>query len=166
MTEHPVIRPGAAEDIPALIAIELAAGDLFAGTHMDWAVGHAPSPDQFEDAHGRDDLWVLELGGTVVGFLIGDRRDDDFFIAQVSVAPSHHRRGLGRALIETVLTEARKRGFAAATLTTDRTIPWNAPYYERLGFRSLAPDVMPPQLAAQLASEPHSGDRCAMRLIL
>lgn len=91
------VLSGRIDDIERLIQIELAAGELFAGTHMDWAVDQTPSPEQFEGAVARNDLWVLESDGAPVAFLIGDRKDDDFFIAQVSVAPSHQRRGLGPA---------------------------------------------------------------------
>jgi ribosomal protein S18 acetylase RimI-like enzyme len=160
------IRQGRTDDIPQLIKVELAAGEMFAGTHMDWAVGETPSPAEFEAAIARNNLWVLESDGAPIGFLLGEEKDDAFFIAQVTVAPSHQRRGLGRVLLEAVLAEARSRGYRAATLTTDRTIPWNAPYYQRLGFRMLEPRELPPQLAAQLASEPHSENRCAMRLAL
>ena len=39
------------------------------------------------------------------------------------------------ALIEHVAGWARAHGSPALTLTTFTEVPWNAPYYERLGFR-------------------------------
>ena len=64
--------------------------------------------------------------------------------------------------METALTTAAERRFRSASLTTDRTIPWNAPYYERLGFRVLAADQTPPALARRLAVQPNPARRCAM----
>jgi GNAT superfamily N-acetyltransferase len=156
-------RPG---DIPALIEIELSAGELFAGTHMDWAVGQVTPLDELRAAVARGDVWLVEDVGAPVAYLIGDRVDGDFHIDQVSVARSHQRRGLGRLLIEAATAEARTRGHRAATLTTDRRLPWNAPYYLRLGFELLAPHHVPPQLAARLACQPFPAQRCAMRLEL
>ena len=47
------------------------------------------------------------------------------------------RSAIGRAitLIETLAEWAGSRGLTALTLTTFETVPWNAPYYERLRFR-------------------------------
>jgi GNAT superfamily N-acetyltransferase len=54
----------------------------------------------------------------------------------VDVLPQHGRRGLGTRLVREVLsfTTARRR---AVTLSTFRDIPWNSPFYARLGFRVL-----------------------------
>ena len=42
--------------------------------------------------------------------------------------------GLGRQLIETASAWAQGRRLTALTLTTFAEVPWNAPYYARLGF--------------------------------
>jgi GNAT superfamily N-acetyltransferase len=152
-------------DIAALIEVELSAGELFAGTHMDWAVGQVTPDDELRATIARGDVWLIE-DGAPVAYLIGDQLDGDFYIDQLSVARSHQRRGLGKRLIDAALTAARQRGHRAATLTTDRTLPWNAPYYARLGFVILSPDATPPQLAARLASQPKPDKRCAMRRAL
>lgn len=52
--------------------------------------------------------------------------------------PEHARRGLGRTLLDTAAAWAEQRGLAALTLTTYSDVPWNAPYYERLGFQIMA----------------------------
>ncbi len=39
------------------------------------------------------------------------------------------------------------------TLITFRGVPWNAPYYERLGFRELAESEVTPELAARNADQ-------------
>ena len=47
---------------------------------------------------------------------------------------SRARRGVGRALIVAVARWAKGCGDTDLVLSTFRDVPWNAPYYERLGF--------------------------------
>ncbi len=65
---------------------------------------------------------------------------------------------------------ARARGIATVTLCTFRDIPWNAPFYQRLGFRILDEDELTPGLAARVREEELGGLarelRAAMRLEL
>lgn len=58
----------------------------------------------------------------------------------------HARQGVGRTLIARAAEWAREHGFTALTLTTYVDVPWNGPYYERLGFRYLSPKEETPEL--------------------
>lgn len=157
-----IVRYGSDADIAALAVVELSAATLFEGTHMAWAVGQTSAREHFHAALSQRALWVADGGGMPVGFLRAERLQNSFYIDEISVSASCQRRGIGRLLIETALIAARKRRFKAASLTTDRTIPWNAPYYARLGFRVLATDQTPPALARRLAVQPNPARRCAM----
>ena len=88
-------------------------------------------------------------------------------IDQVSVISAHARRGLGATLIENLAATARTEGRPALTLTTFRDVPWNAPYYQRLGFVIVDPAEQEPQLAALVSREsatiPSDAPRVAMR---
>ena len=53
-----------------------------------------------------------------------------------------------RELIEHVASWASDRDLDALTLTTYVDVPWNGPYYERLGFRYLTADEETPGLRA------------------
>ena len=92
--------------------------------------------------------------------------DDGIHVDQVSVSPAHRGERIGAALIDHVAGLARASGRSAVTLTTFRDIPWNAPYYARLGFRDLPEQEWGPQLHAQVAHEraviPVSAPRVAM----
>jgi GNAT superfamily N-acetyltransferase len=82
--------------------------------------------------------WVVaDAADHPVAYLLVQVLDGSAHIDQVSVHPSHARRGLGRGLLDTVAAWADQRGLSALTLTTFAHVPWNAPYYERLGFRVL-----------------------------
>uniref|UniRef100_UPI0034DE1FD0 GNAT family N-acetyltransferase n=1 Tax=Streptomyces flavofungini TaxID=68200 RepID=UPI0034DE1FD0 len=78
-------------------------------------------------------------------------------IEQVSVHPRAARQGVGRALIEHVAARARAEGGAALTLTTFADVPWNAPYYARIGFRPLTEAELTPALRAVRAHEAELG---------
>jgi GNAT superfamily N-acetyltransferase len=90
-------------------------------------------------AYQRDGrAWVWAEGDEPpVAYLIADWVDGDAHIAQVSVHPDAAGRRLGRALIEHVAHWAGERGAAAVTLTTFTEVPWNGPYYAKLGFRTV-----------------------------
>lgn len=88
-------------------------------------------------------------------------------VQQLSVDPAYARRGVGRRLLDEVAAWAAGQGLPALTLTTFRSVPWNAPYYARCGFRELTGAEITPGLAALLAAEAELGldpaDRVAMR---
>lgn len=62
--------------------------------------------------------------------------------------PDRARQGLGKRLLVTAAAWAQQQGLAALTLTTYAHVPWNAPYYERLGFRIMTEDQIPMDSAA------------------
>ena len=81
-------------------------------------------------------------------YLLVDLVDGAAHIEQVSVHPDHARKGLGGALIEHAASWARARDLDSLTLTTYVAVPWNGPYYERLGFRRRTTDEETPGLRA------------------
>ncbi|MFF0434317.1 GNAT family N-acetyltransferase [Streptomyces sp. NPDC004327] len=91
-----------------------------------------PDGDTGGDSGGDGDR-----GGRPVAYLLTDTVDGAAHIEQVSVHPDAARRGVGRALIDHLAAAARQQGLTALTLTTFADVPWNAPYYTRLGFRRL-----------------------------
>jgi GNAT superfamily N-acetyltransferase len=70
----------------------------------------------------------------VVGYAIAREVDDTLYLQQIDVEPRHGRRGIGAALITTVCNWAIQEGYAIVSLSTFRDIPWNAPFYAKLGF--------------------------------
>jgi GNAT superfamily N-acetyltransferase/ketosteroid isomerase-like protein len=161
-----------AEDVPKLARVELAANTLFTATaHGALVAGDVTAPEELAHAAGAGLLWVARApDGEPVGFALVEILDGRPHLEELDVDPAHGRRGLGRALLGAVLDWARGAGHAAVTLTTFRDVPWNAPFYERMGFRALAPDEIGPGLAATMREEAARGldpaTRVAMRLEL
>jgi GNAT superfamily N-acetyltransferase len=61
-------------------------------------------------------------------------------LEQVAVRVAAGRRGHGGRLVEAALVEAGRRGHDRLTLRTYADVPWNAPFYARLGFAESEPD--------------------------
>jgi GNAT superfamily N-acetyltransferase len=159
----------AVDDVPALQAIETAAGEAFRALGMDAiAEDDPPGAAQLLDHRRAGLAWVgLDGDGRPIAYLIAEPVDGDLHVEQVSVHPRGARQGLGRALIEHAAEEAGRLGLAALTLTTFTGVPWNAPYYERLGFRAVPADELGPGLRAIRRHEAAIGldawPRAAMR---
>ncbi|MEV6640337.1 GNAT family N-acetyltransferase [Amycolatopsis sp. NPDC051371] len=135
-----MIRLARPDDLPALIDIEREAGSLFRALDMAAIADDDPGSVAELAVYQSDGrAWVsVDDGDRPVAYLIAEVIDGHAHVEQVSVRPSHARRGLGSALIETLAEWAASRGLPALTLTTFSAVPWNAPYYERLRFRVLA----------------------------
>lgn len=81
------------------------------------------------------------LAGRLVGFAhvtTAAVQEDVAHLEQLSVLPDHGRRGIGTRLVEAAAEEARWAGYAALALCTYRDLPWNGPFYARLGFTEVA----------------------------
>ena len=78
-------------------------------------------------------------------------------LEEIDVHPDHGRRGLGTSLVNAVCGWAGKEGYAAVTLSTFRDVPWNMPFYARLGFEEIAPADRTPALRAVVAAETRKG---------
>jgi GNAT superfamily N-acetyltransferase len=96
---------------------------------------------------GRALVYPDEHDGPVAYLLLGVI-DGYAHVEQVSVHPGHGRRGIGRALIEAADEWGCARDLAGLALTTYAQVPWNAPYYRRLGFHALPGPDVPPGLRA------------------
>lgn len=107
-----------------------------------------PSVSDFEDAASGGRCWVWVDGDRVAAFATLSQLRHGMHLDQVSVDPAYAGRRIGARLIEHACSVARDAGSACLTLTTYRDVPWNAPYYERLGFVPIDPDDLDPELAA------------------
>ena len=132
-----LIRAARLGDLERLRSIERAAGEAFRSIGMEAvADDEPPSVDELAAYTRSGRAWVaVDANDEPVGYIIVDEIDSCVHIAQVSVHPAHARQGIGSRLIETAAGWGAANGFTEMTLTTFEHVPWNAPYYERLGFR-------------------------------
>jgi GNAT superfamily N-acetyltransferase len=145
-----VIRAARSGDLESLRAIERAAGESFRSLGMDLVANHEPrSIDELAMyAEAGRAFVAADAADGPVGYVLLDIVDGAAHVEQVSVHPRHARRAIGRALIERAAGWARLHDLDSLTLTTVVDVPWNGPYYERLGFRYLSTDDQTPGLRA------------------
>lgn len=161
------IRLARRDDPPHLPEIERRAGELFAGVE---SFSDEPARDVswFHEAQRAGLLWVAAgPDDRPVAFARFERLDGDgLHLEEIDVHPDHARKGLGARLLGAAEARARELGHRALTLTTDRHVPWNAPYYERLGFREIPPEHWTPALAERVADEARRGLDPARRVVM
>ncbi|MER6992972.1 GNAT family N-acetyltransferase [Saccharopolyspora hirsuta] len=159
------IRNVGEADLGRLQEIEVSAGEVFRAVGMpEIADDPPPAIDVLAEYQRAGRAWVAEVGGEVVAYVLVELIDGNAHIAQVSVHADHARRGIGRALLDHVESWARDRGLPALTLTTFRSVPWNGPYYARLGFQEI--ESTAPELAALVAHEAELGLDPAKRICM
>ena len=146
------------EHIPALPAIELVAAQLLRGYAPESVLAETTDECTFAEAARDGRLWVASTGSTPVGFALVKMVADDLpHLEEIDVDPSHGRRGLGTALVRTVCDWATDYGYVMLTLTTFRAVPWNFPFYERMGFVEIPRETLRPELAAVVSEETRLG---------
>ena len=161
------IRPATEVDLPRLVEVEIEAGQAFRTVDMPEIADSVPDMSQLREAAAAERVWVTEVGTELAGFITAELMDGNAHVAQVSVAPDYGRLGIGRAMIELVEDWGRSAGCPATTLTTFRSVPWNAPYYARLGYTVLADHQAGPELLRTMTYEAtlpgiDASLRCAM----
>ena len=163
------IRPALREDLAALPAIERLAATRFRVTAFASMADFALTSTHVD--LDRERVWVaVAPDDQLVGFAIAHLLDGCAHLHELDVHPNHGQRGLGRRLIVAVARWARSAGSPALTLSTFRDVPWNAPFYARLGFRPLNEGELSAGLRAIRQAEAAAGlpieQRVCMRLDL
>jgi GNAT superfamily N-acetyltransferase len=163
------VRHGRRADVPRLPEIERCAAARFHEVGLQPSLPLSlVSAAALAEAVDAGRLWVAVGRDDVpVGFALALVVDGCGYLHELDVLPEHGRRGVGAALVEAVCAWARRERFPAVTLITFRHVPFNAPFYARLGFRVLAPGELSAALAEILQAETERGipdqDRVAMR---
>ncbi len=139
------IRPARGNEVAELQQIDLASATLFIGHDLiDFGPSGVPTEpipeSRLRKGFGDGLVWVAvdDLEDMVVGFVLCSDRGEDLYIDQLSVLPNHGRQGLGARLVRRSMQEAVARAHKRVSLSTFRKVPWNGPFYRKLGFREVA----------------------------
>ena len=121
-------------------AVEIAAATRFAAIGMEELIAITEG-DPYMRGHaarhvesGNLFVAVEEPSGRVAGFAAFWPFDGLGHLCELDVHPDHAGQGLGRRLIAAGENWARREGYPALTLSTFTDVPWNGPFYARLGF--------------------------------
>lgn len=168
VTSSYTIRPARADEAEALREIERAAQQAFAGVGYPAIAAGEPIAAAILQAAAKDSLLLaaVDAQDNPVGFAICEEIDGCLYLRELDVHPDHAGQRLGARLLDAASDVARQRRLPALTLTTFRSVPWNAPYYTRLGFVELRADEIGPGLTMVLARQRAAGLDMANRVAL
>jgi uncharacterized protein len=137
------VRPAAADDLAAILAINAAGQPGVSPFAADEVAGLAS---------GAIRCWVAEAVGRVAGYLIAYRQDETceghefawfqraypsfLYVDQIAVAPDVQRAGAGSALYQAATTYAAAQGLDRLTceVNLDPPNPGSLTFHRRLGF--------------------------------
>ncbi|MFM0100673.1 GNAT family N-acetyltransferase [Paraburkholderia nemoris] len=138
-TSSLTFRFAAPHDADTIRTIEFEAGKRFVSVGMT-GIADAP-PMELELVHRKIDaqqiIVAVETDGTCVGFVMFEPQLARIYVQELDVLSSYAGQRIGAALIEQVAQLARAQQITQLILSTFREVPWNAPYYRRLGFRDI-----------------------------
>lgn len=136
------ITRAAAEEIPTLVEIDVAAAMLFADTGLisdEGLLDHVPEDVIAAGIEAREVFLAREHHGHPIGFTLTSERGGTLYLDQISVHPDHGQQGVGSGLLKRVIEDAKDRKFKRLTLSTFRKVAWNAPFYRKAGFKEIKP---------------------------
>jgi len=129
------VVPASSEHVSMLPAIERSAAAVFGDAVPAELLEHVTPESVFLAAQRDGTLWVaLWADDQPIGFARVVVTGARVHLAELDVLPAHGRRGVGTALVRAIDDWACSGHFSEITLTTYRDLPWNAPFYARLGF--------------------------------
>lgn len=153
-----LIRQAQEKDLGQLPALERAAVQRFAGTeYASFAEDDGYDADIYQEWFENGAIYVAETNGELVGFATAEEADGQGFYCLLVVHPAHGKRGLGTRLTEAIKDWCVMRGYSTLTMTTFPNIAWNAPIFERMGFRVMQEAELTPGLLALRREEMESG---------
>ncbi|MDB4975879.1 MAG: family N-acetyltransferase [Myxococcaceae bacterium] len=149
---HPVftVRPARSSDLTRLPAIEMAAAERFhTSLHPAAADGSPISVALLQRWLAHDGVWVAETDGDrpeLAGFAAWVPLALDMYVVELDVHPRHAGHKVGAQLLDQLSSLGDKLGFERLVLRSFSDVPWNAPYYRRLGFEAVAEIEEHPEL--------------------
>ncbi len=125
------IRPARPDELAELVELEQAADRLFAVA----GYGETPPPASVQEL--RNATALLVSGDPPAGYARMEVVDGRAHLEGLSVRPRCMRQGRGSELVRAACAWAAEHGYAEITLCTFAEVPWNGPFYAKLGFVEL-----------------------------
>ncbi len=129
-----IARDARLGDIPIIRALERASAQRFLGLMDALAADEPTSAEVLTARIAAGGLVVAVEGEEIAGFVMFRPVEARAYVEQIDVLPAFAGRRIGATLLDVVAERATSAGLAGLSLSTFREVPWNAPYYRRLGF--------------------------------
>jgi len=129
--ENLVVETAKAKDVPAIKPMIDAAYSKYIER-----LGKLPAAmtADYDKLVETQNVYVLRVGGSVVGSVLLSRDDDSIKVNNLVVEPSAQGRGYSRVLMDHAEDMARAQGLAAVTLFTNEKMHENIALYTKIGF--------------------------------
>ena len=136
-----LVRLAKEKELFLLNELENAAAEIFRDTKYALEINQeCLSLELLKQQHQQNLVWIaVTESDRPVGFAVVLIIDGLAHLHELSVTPQYGRQGIGTKLTQEVINWAKQANFPAITLSTFRNIPWNAPFYRRLGFQEIPP---------------------------
>ena len=158
------IRKARVAEFGRLNEIERIADQLYATVGLNLVLQMQNVP---RDRLAEGPVWVAcDHADVPVGFLLAGAIDGYAYIEQISVLPDHGRKGIGSTLMQTALAWGKTTPARAMVLSTYRDVPWNQPFYERLGFVEMPETEWNEEIIAARRLEAEQGHDLERRLFM
>jgi ribosomal protein S18 acetylase RimI-like enzyme len=91
----------------------------------------------------QETLIYIEAGGALVGCAFASPREGYLYLGKIAVSPDRQGHGLGRALLDAAIAEAKGRGLSELRLETRVELTANHRTFESWGFRRIGESAHP-----------------------
>lgn len=154
--------------LAAIPGIEHAAATLFSEADLPASIRYRTTDlETLGRAWQERRLWLAMSGMDFpVGYAYATEVDGQGHLAEVDVHPKHARRGIGSRLVMRACQWAKQREYRQITLITFEHVPWNAPFYRRLGFEAIDPQYLGDNIRTLLAEEAALGLDTSRRIVM
>ncbi len=168
MNECVHIRTASLSEIPIMQSLEVDAARLY-GTMAGYEFCTQLSPRSRAEhlrVQEKGAAWLAGLGGNVIGIFLALPVDGRAHVLEAATEYGSQRKGIGRRLFAEFHSWAANIGYSEVTLTTYHDVPWNTPFYERIGYQIISVDSRRPELMAIRAEEAAAGFERAPRVAM
>ena len=130
-------RPATEHDLTAIRSIELSATQKFRD-YLGVDIPATTVPENIVlESISQAHAWIYADNETPIGFIVARRLDNGVHIDEFSVTYDYQNKGIGRYMLNEFISVTSADRYPHITLTTDSSIPWNAPFYRKFGFKEI-----------------------------
>lgn len=124
------LRDAAVHDYEFLYNLHVATMKQY--VEQTWGWDEARTANMFQERFHRSDYQIVVVDGRDIGAINREKREDTIYISNIEIIPEYQGRGIGTAITNSILAEARRDGLSV-TLRVLKVNPARH-WYERLGF--------------------------------
>jgi GNAT superfamily N-acetyltransferase len=131
----------------------------FKRLNEEWIVRHFVLEEKDREVLGDPAKHILNAGGQILFAVVGGEtvgccalvREEPgvYEVAKMAVTEAYRGQGIGRRILEAVVSVAKQMGASRLYLETNSKLPSATHLYESLGFRHLPPERLRPSLYAR-----------------